>query len=152
MGIHQLSGKKEGKFMQKTRFEGQGRPARAATRPSRILFGFIFGAAIATAGCVDTSKATGGRDMTEAEVFVFSPDGEVPPKGLEMVELGMSMAEVEAILGRSYEVTRIKSDVEKNVFTDQFTYRDRQEFKIATVRYRDGKVYIVRFGYDPLYE
>ncbi len=90
--------------------------------------------------------------MTGEEAFVFSPDGAVPPKGLEMVELGMSMGEVEAILGQPYEVTRIKSDVETNVITDQFLYRDRQEVKIATVRYRDGKVYIVRFGYDAVGE
>lgn len=134
--------------MQKTRFEGQAGPASAAARPSRLLSGLVFCAVIATAGCVDTSKATGGREVNGAISFIQSPEGTVPPNGLELVKLGMTVSEVESLLSNLYEVNRYVSEVERNVIVDYFFYHDGDEEKIAEIYYRLGKVYLVSFGYS----
>ena len=101
--------------MQKTRFDDKEPSTRAAARPSRILAGMLFCAFIAAAGCMETSKAQGGREVTETQVFVRSPEGAVPPKGLELVEIGMSVSEVEVKLGKMYEINRAKRDEEENI-------------------------------------
>ncbi len=139
--------KMKGLFMHKTRFEGQALSTRAAALPSRMLAGVLC-AAMALAGCVETSKATVGRKVSEAESYMKSPKGAIPPHELELVKLGMTPIEVDEILQPFFEINRYYSSDEVGAIRDSFTYSDGIEFKRAYIYYTEERVDEIRFGYS----
>ena len=156
--IRRQNRKKKGKFMKEKRFEGQAGPARTAhwaigtkLRRAAFVFAALLPLGAAIAACTPEKEPVVEMN-NETGLQVRSPDGAVPPKGLELVQFGMTTEQVDEILSTYSDRYRDPEPNEENETRETFSYSQNGELLRAYLYYRNRELFSVYYGYPYMAE